>query len=190
MLPVATGIHGYQDNSSQSVFTDALPVSASVQHIAMYSHNLSNVHCYRTSCCDNGASRQAQVQSKWQEYTDWECTCTMQVIVVPQITKFMGPTWDPPGSCRTQMGPMMTPWNLLSGTFLWYANRGKMSLMDVSAFVAMTPLTTRNPWPVRLMLLESDLTKRFVVQLIQHLFIRKNIVSLKGVKLYSAFNLI
>ena len=23
-----------------------------------------------------------------------------------QITKFMGPTWGPPGSCRAQMGPM------------------------------------------------------------------------------------
>ena len=35
----------------------------------------------------------------------------------PQIAKFMGPTWNPPGSCRPQMGPMLTPWTLLSGTF-------------------------------------------------------------------------
>ena len=26
----------------------------------------------------------------------------------------MGPTWDPPGSCRPQMGPMLAPWTLLS----------------------------------------------------------------------------
>ena len=32
-----------------------------------------------------------------------------------QIAKFMGPTWGPPGSCRPQMGPMLTPWALLSG---------------------------------------------------------------------------
>ena len=25
--------------------------------------------------------------------------------VYTQITKFMGPTWGPPGSCRPQMGP-------------------------------------------------------------------------------------
>ena len=31
-----------------------------------------------------------------------------------QITKFMGPTWDPPGSCRPQMGPMLAPLTLLS----------------------------------------------------------------------------
>ena len=27
-----------------------------------------------------------------------------------QIAKFMEPTWGPPGSCRPQMGPMLTPW--------------------------------------------------------------------------------
>ena len=32
-----------------------------------------------------------------------------------QITKFMRPTWGPPGSCRSQMGPMLAPWTLLSG---------------------------------------------------------------------------
>ena len=32
-----------------------------------------------------------------------------------QKTKFMGPTWGPSGSCRPQMGPMLTPWTLLSG---------------------------------------------------------------------------
>ena len=34
-----------------------------------------------------------------------------------RIAKFMGPTWGPPGSCRPQMGPMLAPWSLLSGTF-------------------------------------------------------------------------
>ena len=35
--------------------------------------------------------------------------------VTSQITKFMGPTWGPAGSCRPQMGPMLAPWVLLSG---------------------------------------------------------------------------
>ena len=34
----------------------------------------------------------------------------------PQIAKLMGPTWGPHGSCRPQMGPMLAPWTLLSGT--------------------------------------------------------------------------
>ena len=37
-----------------------------------------------------------------------------------QIAKFMGPTWGPPGSCRPQMGPMLAPWTLLSGTCIFH----------------------------------------------------------------------
>ena len=39
-------------------------------------------------------------------------------VVYSQITKFMGPTWGPPGSCRPQMGPMLAPWTLLAGFVL------------------------------------------------------------------------
>ena len=31
------------------------------------------------------------------------------------IARFMGPTWGPPGSDRTQVGPMEATWTLLSG---------------------------------------------------------------------------
>ena len=37
------------------------------------------------------------------------------LVEVPQIAKFMGPTWGPPGSCRPQMGLMWASWTLLSG---------------------------------------------------------------------------
>ena len=30
----------------------------------------------------------------------------------------MGPTWDPPGADRTQVGPMLAPWSFLSGMCL------------------------------------------------------------------------
>ena len=32
----------------------------------------------------------------------------------PQIARFIGPTWGPPGSCRPQMGPTLAPWTLLT----------------------------------------------------------------------------
>ena len=38
-----------------------------------------------------------------------------RVRMVTQISRFMGPTWGPPGSCRPQMGPMVAPWTLISG---------------------------------------------------------------------------
>ena len=34
-----------------------------------------------------------------------------------QTTKFMGPTWGSPGSCRPQMVKMLAPWTLLAGLF-------------------------------------------------------------------------
>ena len=38
-----------------------------------------------------------------------------RLVIPSQITRFMGPTWGPPGSCRPQMDPMLVPWTLLSG---------------------------------------------------------------------------
>ena len=35
--------------------------------------------------------------------------------VASLIARFMGPTWDLPGADRTQVGPMLAPWTLLSG---------------------------------------------------------------------------
>ena len=32
-----------------------------------------------------------------------------------QIARFVEPTWDPPGADRTQVGPMLAQWTLLSG---------------------------------------------------------------------------
>ena len=37
---------------------------------------------------------------------------------LPLIARFMGPTWGPSGADRTQVGPMLAPWTLLSGT-IW-----------------------------------------------------------------------
>ena len=40
------------------------------------------------------------------------------------IARFMGPTWGPSGADRTQVGPMLAPWTLLSGiAILWFSTR-------------------------------------------------------------------
>ena len=36
-------------------------------------------------------------------------------IVCTLIARFMGPTWGPTGTDRTQVGPMLAPWIFLSG---------------------------------------------------------------------------
>ena len=47
------------------------------------------------------------------------------------IVRFIGPTWGPSWADRTQMGPMLAPWTLLSGVFfinnfclIIHANKG------------------------------------------------------------------
>ena len=35
--------------------------------------------------------------------------------IITPIARFMGPTWGPSGADRTQVGPMLAPWTLLSG---------------------------------------------------------------------------
>ena len=46
-------------------------------------------------------------------------TTNRDMMMTPQVTRFMGPTWGPPGSCRPQMGPVLSPWTLLSGPIRW-----------------------------------------------------------------------
>ena len=38
------------------------------------------------------------------------------LVSLPLIARFMGPTWGPPGADRIQVGPMLAPWILLSGS--------------------------------------------------------------------------
>ena len=42
----------------------------------------------------------------------------MTAILSSPIARLMGPTWGPSGGDRTQVGPMLAPWTLLSG-FQW-----------------------------------------------------------------------
>ena len=46
----------------------------------------------------------------------WCCGFNNGVWKTSQIARFMVPTWGPSGADRTQVGPMLAPWTLLSGT--------------------------------------------------------------------------
>ena len=57
----------------------------------------------------------------------------------PVIARFMGPTWGPSGADRTQVGPMLSPWTLQSGTF-------HFQCMDsLSALLALWERIHRSP---------------------------------------------
>ena len=70
--------------------------------------------------------------SRWFSRTQFHLTtswCSLIVTLLPycpntelkgpQIARFMGPTWGPSGDDRTQVGPMLVTWTLLSGTLVW-----------------------------------------------------------------------
>ena len=57
-------------------------------------------------------------------FTHWWSSSMMHTGMMPMfhmwqgrtpIARFMGPTWSPSGANRTQVGPMLAPWTLLSG---------------------------------------------------------------------------
>ena len=50
-------------------------------------------------------------------YLAEKCSCLFNHMLgkATLIARFMGPTWGPSGAGRTQVGPMLVPWTLLSG---------------------------------------------------------------------------
>ena len=53
------------------------------------------------------------------------------------IARFMGSTWGPSGADRTQVGPMLAPWTLLSGWcyMRWYLQIGNKSAWPKGSYI-------------------------------------------------------
>ena len=64
----------------------------------------------------------------------------LSIIVIFPGSKFMGPTWGPPGSCRPQVGPMLVPWTLLSGL-----SAPSVSCDESNHNIKVAPLALRLP---------------------------------------------
>ena len=54
--------------------------------------------------------------AEWRIFPVWQGTNYLIIRVTPLIARFMGPTWGPSGADRTQVGSMLAPWTLLSGS--------------------------------------------------------------------------
>ena len=59
-------------------------------------------------------------------WASWHFNSRVTALSVQQstalIARFMGPTWGPPGADRTQVGPMLAPWTMLSGSLFLKIN--------------------------------------------------------------------
>ena len=58
---------------------------------------------------------------KWRATAQMGQYCSRYFIVTSLISRVMGPTWGPSGAARTQVGPMLAPWTLLSGVIQLFA---------------------------------------------------------------------
>ena len=74
----------------------------------IYLHISSCHHWYSA-----GILKPSIVENK--DHLGWPIHYHGGATMTTQISKFMRPTWGPPGSCQPQMGPTLSPWPLLSG---------------------------------------------------------------------------
>ena len=77
--------------------------------------------------------------------TVWSGYNAVNSFTTPLITRFMGPAWGPSGADRTQVGPMLAPWTLLSGTFIednpwWLTHEAMMTSWYGNVFRVTGPL--------------------------------------------------
>ena len=72
--------------------------------------------------------------------------------VMPLIARFVWSTWDPPGPCRPQMGPMLAHRTLLSGYEVFNASKVQIVLnskcisIELQRLVKITNKTTTNDY--------------------------------------------
>ena len=72
-------------------------LNAVTQHLSVINPEASDFYSFLSCVCD-----------EHMHYSDFIWASSM-------ITTFMGPIWGPAGADRTQVGPMLAPWTLLSG---------------------------------------------------------------------------
>ena len=74
------------------------------------------------------------------------------VAMASLIARFMGPTWGPSGADRTQVGPMLAPWTLLSGFVLTHWGHTKwptffqMAFPNASSWMKMLEFRLKFHW--------------------------------------------
>ena len=78
--------------------------------------NMHNFHKYHMlSCNETSLTDDDMMDCSWQWLSDrWEVSTSPKCSSPILIARLMGPTWGPPGADRTQVGPMLAPWALLS----------------------------------------------------------------------------
>ena len=102
-------------NDSSSSLTDFVSTTAPCRHQAIRNH-------YYTESFVKCVTRDSYYETYiWQRTYSVAAIRLIRIALelerkTPLIARFMGPTWGPSGADRTQVGPMLAPWTLLSRT--------------------------------------------------------------------------
>ena len=74
-------------------------------------------------------------------YRDVQCGySTLGSTILSRIARSMGPLWGPSGADRTQVGPMLAPWTLLSGQF------GEVTECSKQIYMSGVEFLDHNAW--------------------------------------------
>ena len=88
-----------------------------------------------------------------------------KLLFQPPIARFMEPPWGPSGAHRTQVGPMLAPWTLLSGQYflLWVGCLGIYFSLNALIYAFILCIAILYCW-------RNNSTINFVLLLIQIIF--------------------
>ena len=73
---------------------------------------------------------------------DWCCTLLNYFLLHTPNSKVVGANMGPSGADRTQVGPLLATWTLLSGTICWYQTGIKSMLSFLEIFLHFSNVTS------------------------------------------------
>ena len=72
-------------------------------------------HSHTYICVSGPSFAGCYTHQPWRSVADGLPANIVSEHVISLTARLMGPTWGPSGAGRTQVGPMLVPWTLLSG---------------------------------------------------------------------------
>ena len=126
-----------QHNRNPLRHSDFEIVQRCLWHLVMSENRHQTAHG-RQTCPPDWVEMASECMRNSVGYWSWRLSHPINPMLFPTgnhspIARFMGTTWGPSGADRTQVGPMLTPWTVLSG--LTFQNHWPASGTDIRQFV-------------------------------------------------------
>ena len=135
--------HGIM-HDTHVIWRHCIPREADMWGLGKGGDDLVLGHRSRSSLSTEGMNH--QLFACWIVLTlcAWENGCHFKNMI-SLIARFMGSTWGPSGADRTQVGPMLAPWTLLSGSQTLFFSTGNASRY-IACYWPNFPIMYRATW--------------------------------------------